>query len=421
MPKFLAAMLIIFSFASCSFAVDSDDRVCIGVMEFESSTYDVPDRKAAEISDIFARILLKSDRIKIIERKRLYEIISEAKLTMSRLIDDKTAIEAGKIAGCDYVLMGTITDLVRANSKFGIPSFGIPVLSGIGVNNERVKATIDVRLVDVKTGNLFLAESAYGLAKKSRANFIISGVSVENSGLSGLEVNAILKAAVVLAPKIEKAVTGYDTLTEKIKADTKAAKKKKKTKTTTASKSKSESKTAKKTEKLPELNPELNTETSSGSIASGETAITERENESTDPAKVISSYGLPAGETNILRIKHINLKNQESGKDLYQEYTKLFDEYNGDYFAAFRAGEVASDIGDKTNAELWFEKSLAVNPNYEPAKNALKKLSEPEPEQKIESEPESKSELKQEPELKSESESKSKPKAKPKAKSKRRK
>ena len=235
MPKFLAAMLIIFSFASSSFAVDSDDRVCIGIMEFESSTYDVPDRKAAEVSDIFARILLKSDRIKIIERKRLYDIISEARLSMSRLIDDKTAIEAGRIAGCDYVLMGTITNLVRVNSRIGIPSFGIPVLSGIGVHNERVKATMDIRLVEVKTGNLFFAETADGLAKKSRTNFIISGVSVENSGLGGLEVNAILKAITVLAPKIEKEVTGYDTLTEKIKAEAKAAKKKKKTKTTTAS------------------------------------------------------------------------------------------------------------------------------------------------------------------------------------------
>ena len=74
------------------------------------------------------------------------------------------------------MLMGSITNLAKASSGFGIPSFGIPVLSGIGVHNERVKATIDIKIVEVSTGNLFFADTADGLAKKSRTNFINSSV-----------------------------------------------------------------------------------------------------------------------------------------------------------------------------------------------------------------------------------------------------
>ena len=99
------------------------------------------------------------------------------------------------------------------------------------------------------------------------------------------------------------------------------------------------------------------------------------ENYSTDPAKVIATYyNLSSGEKNTLRIHHLNLRQYGTSKKAYDEFTKLFEAYEGDYLAAYKAGEVAQALRDIDNARYWYGKALEINPDYEPAQKALRKL-----------------------------------------------
>ncbi|MDR1873953.1 MAG: tetratricopeptide repeat protein, partial [Synergistaceae bacterium] len=97
------------------------------------------------------------------------------------------------------------------------------------------------------------------------------------------------------------------------------------------------------------------------------------ENKSTDPAKVVGTYPLPFGEVNTRRIAHINARKLNNRK-AYEKYSELAESYSGDYLAAYRAGETALKLGNKNDARAWYDRALAINPNYEPAQKARKKL-----------------------------------------------
>lgn len=244
----LTVLILVLTAASSSLA---DDRVRLGIMRFDSKTYDVPDRMASAITDIFGRVLFKSKGIMLVERERLDEVMKELKLGMSGLVDEETAAEIGRLAGCEYMLMGSITNLARGGSGVAVPLFVIPV--SVGTSNQKVKATLDVRLVKVETGEIVFAETADGTASKSDTSLAAYGVGVSNSEFGGIEGTAIANATMALAPKIEEELTGEDTLTKILQAEKKSKGKGKKASAKTASvspKLKKKSKSAKASEEL---------------------------------------------------------------------------------------------------------------------------------------------------------------------------
>ena len=97
------------------------------------------------------------------------------------------------------------------------------------------------------------------------------------------------------------------------------------------------------------------------------------ENDSTDPAKVIPVYGLPSGESNTRRIAHLGAR-KLNGKKAYEKYVELASSYGGDYLAAYQAGEAARNLKQNGDAKTWYGKALAINPDYRPAQDALKKI-----------------------------------------------
>jgi curli biogenesis system outer membrane secretion channel CsgG len=97
------------------------------------------------------------------------------------------------------------------------------------------------------------------------------------------------------------------------------------------------------------------------------------ENNSTDPAKVVATYALPPGEANTRRIALLNAR-KLSGKEAYDKYVELVNSYGGDYLAAYQAGEAARKLKKNDDAKIWYDKALAINPEYRPAQDALKEI-----------------------------------------------
>ena len=118
--------------------------------------------------------------------------------------------------------------------------------------------------------------------------------------------------------------------------------------------------------------------TSDSEVATTSGTAGEFENESTDPAKVIPTYGLPSGEANVRRIAHTNAaKLGDKSKKAYDKYVELAESVDVDYLAAYRAGVIAKNLGKKADAKKWLDKALEINPNYEPAKQAKENLNAP--------------------------------------------
>lgn len=191
----MAVMLL----CSCAYAsaldvIDDEESepVRLGILNFTSKTYDVPDAMAAVISDFFRRMLFKSEGITLLERERLEDIGAELKFGMSGLVSDKTAAKIGKIAGCQYMLLGSITNLAKGGSGVGMPGF-VPLLGGIGVSKGKVKAALDVRVIDVETAAVVFANSAEGEASKSDTGVTLYGIDFTNSEFGGIENTAIAR------------------------------------------------------------------------------------------------------------------------------------------------------------------------------------------------------------------------------------
>jgi len=76
------------------------------------------------------------------------------------------------------------------------------------------------------------------------------------------------------------------------------------------------------------------------------------------------------------RIAHLNAQRllnsaiRADWQQAYYAYVRLVESYSGDYLAAYWAGEAARKLGDNDNARMWYDRALAINPDYQPAIDA---------------------------------------------------
>jgi curli biogenesis system outer membrane secretion channel CsgG len=198
-----AAALLFFLSAGAVWAADSD-VIRLGVMKFSSKASGVSDSQAEIITDIFTRVLANSKTIAVLEREQLSVIGKEHKLNMSGLVDMSLAIEVGRLAGCQYMLLGSVTELSEKVSGGFIPIGGI----GIGGGSHDAKATIDMRIVDVATSEIVLSLSESGTSSESSQAISIQGMSWGESNFGGLKERALAASASRLAHKIREELGG---------------------------------------------------------------------------------------------------------------------------------------------------------------------------------------------------------------------
>lgn len=108
-------------------------RLSIAVLPFEGKG-DAAKFKDA-VTNKLINELVNSRRFRVIERSAMDKIISEQKVQASGVVDDKTAVGLGKIAGADALVIGTVS-MVDSSLE------------------------ISVRLVDVETAETIVAQDA---------------------------------------------------------------------------------------------------------------------------------------------------------------------------------------------------------------------------------------------------------------------
>ncbi|MBQ9526565.1 MAG: hypothetical protein IJR68_03050 [Fretibacterium sp.] len=436
----------------------ADEPIRMGVLRFISRANGVSNQQAEAITDIFARILSGSRSIALIERERLSEIGREHKLNMSGMVDAGTAIKVGALAGCQYMLLGAVTQFDKSEKT---ESFG----QLFSETRRNAQVTIDMRVVDVATGEviLSLAERGEASQKDTNINIVVDQKTREMDDLTG---QAIADAASKLGRKIRETVAGEyiqvliaggrevtinagatsgvkkgdhylvymdgaeitdidGTVLDRrshnlaairvaeVRSDISTAhvvggeasiiRRGDKLNAISGGEAKDMAKRKAFVKRRPMTGDIENVDERLGAIAqetqgagtAAVSAISEPsapkepvggsapsagkgiippsrplENKSTDPGKVIATYGLPSGEANTRRIAHLNAGRLNDKQQAYDKYVELADSYKGDYLAAYRAGLAARDMGKKDDAASWFDKALSINPNYEPAKEA---------------------------------------------------
>jgi curli biogenesis system outer membrane secretion channel CsgG len=158
----------------------------IGVVEFENKSAYGQGRLGTAASDILVTELVKSGKFIVVERARLDKIMEEQKFQAQGMTDPATVAKIGQIMGLEAIVTGSV-------SQFGVKKEGSDYL--ITQSKRQVAdVTVDIRLVDVQSGQVILADSGKGMAKSSKGSFL--GMGTKGGYDETLEGEA-LRAALV--------------------------------------------------------------------------------------------------------------------------------------------------------------------------------------------------------------------------------
>jgi curli biogenesis system outer membrane secretion channel CsgG len=119
--------------------------------------------------DMFITSLVKSGKFTVVDRERLAALMQEKNLSLSGDVSAATAVQAGKLLGVEYMLVGDVTEFGEQENKAQV-GWGI----GVDVRKKKFIAALDVRLLSVTTGEILWAET--GRKEESNAKVYVAGI-----------------------------------------------------------------------------------------------------------------------------------------------------------------------------------------------------------------------------------------------------
>ena len=158
----------------------------IGVVEFENKSAYGQGRLGGAASDILVTELVKSGKFIVVERDRLNKIMEEQKFQSQGMTDPQTVAKIGQVMGLEAIVVGSV-------SQFGVKKEGSDYLLTQS-KRQVADVTVDIRLIDVQSGQVIMADSGKGMAKSTKASFL--GMGTKGGYDETLEGEA-LRAALV--------------------------------------------------------------------------------------------------------------------------------------------------------------------------------------------------------------------------------
>jgi curli biogenesis system outer membrane secretion channel CsgG len=183
-------VVVLCLFVSTTYAKDR-----VAVMEFENKTPHGGWRVGQGASDMLATALVKVEKFTVFERDKIDAVLKEQDFGASGRIDPTTAAKIGKLIGVEYIITGAVTEYGQSDSDY----------SGGGkfsVGKKGYHAAVDVRMVNVNTGEIVFADS--GSSSKS-------ALSVEVFGFGGGDKFNEKKATEALRGAIDEVSDKIDT------------------------------------------------------------------------------------------------------------------------------------------------------------------------------------------------------------------
>jgi len=146
----------------------ANDKPRIAVLEFKNKA----DNQwwfhggASAAQDVFVTELVKGGKFRVIDREQLAALMQEKNMSLAGDIDPASAIEAGKLLGCQYFLTGAVTEF--GNTDVGGHGFGV------SAGKRKFVAAMNARIIDTTTGEIVWADEAS--AEESSVKVSVFGV-----------------------------------------------------------------------------------------------------------------------------------------------------------------------------------------------------------------------------------------------------
>lgn len=103
--------------------------------------------------------LLASGWFDLIDYEQLTNIAKMHSINMSGVVDQSTAVELGRVASAQFMVVGNVTGLTLKESTLGIKAGN---KGNIGGNKHTVNANVVMRIVDIETARIIAVGLGYG-------------------------------------------------------------------------------------------------------------------------------------------------------------------------------------------------------------------------------------------------------------------
>ena len=165
---FIFSMIIILSLALISPLTLMAQKKRVAVFEFDDKTdhrvhWWSGQSVGRGMADMLVTQLVKSGKYTVIERSALDKIMQEQKLGMTGMVTQQSAAQVGKLLGVQVAIIGSVTEFGHSKGGTG----GRIKNVRIGVSKQSASVAIDVRFIDVNTGEILLAENIRKQKSKS--------------------------------------------------------------------------------------------------------------------------------------------------------------------------------------------------------------------------------------------------------------
>jgi curli biogenesis system outer membrane secretion channel CsgG len=172
-------------------------KLRVGIVDFVNKSSYGAGRLGTSASDILTTELFKTGAFIVVERTQLKQALGEQSLGQTGAVNPETAAQAGRVLGLNALVTGSI-------SQFGVSTGG----ADYRVYREKVqtaKCTVDVRVVDASTGQLYFADSGKGEFEKKAQELLGMGTRAGYDETLGQEAlrSAITKFMDNLVQKLQ--------------------------------------------------------------------------------------------------------------------------------------------------------------------------------------------------------------------------
>lgn len=160
-------------------------RVVVGgVIDKTGRNKVVSEQFNAGVRDLLITALFEAKNFAVLERDALDEVLLEQEFSNSAAVGDQSRLPLGQLQGSELLLVGAITsfdDSVEGGIGFPVP---IPIGNGwanlalLDLDLRKSQVTMDLRLVDVATGQVIKAAAVEG--KASKFGFDVSYLNLDH-------------------------------------------------------------------------------------------------------------------------------------------------------------------------------------------------------------------------------------------------
>ena len=107
------------------------------------------------MSDMLVTDLVKTGNYRVIERDAIEKIMQEQKLGMTGMVTPQSAAQVGQLLGVEIAIIGSVTEFGHSKGDTGGRIKNIRV----GVSSQSATVGVDIRFIDVNTGEILTAEN----------------------------------------------------------------------------------------------------------------------------------------------------------------------------------------------------------------------------------------------------------------------